>query len=135
VTVVAEKDVLLRMLGPHWRRAHGDEPMWIGCKDGWLPLIQHVHEQLVALAPDYGLREVFQKYGVLVVRVSDIEASGEADVRTVIADARVRSSTICETCGEPGRLCGDPHGWLDVVCPHHEHAGGYVPWPGVSYDE
>jgi hypothetical protein len=132
---VADKNTLLAALWPHWQPEHGADPIWIGCEDGWLPLIEELHRRIVAIAPSYGLREVFQKYGLLIYRVGAVDESLEAAVRACLADVRQRSSTVCEFCGDTGRLCRDPGGWRVVVCPRHEALGGHVPCPGESYTE
>lgn len=124
----ARRDLFTR-LEPHWRRVHGDEPLWIGYGDGWLPLIDALHRRLARLVPDYGLREVFQKYGVLVHRVGEVDDALEPAVRASIASTLERSREVCETCGQHGRLCRDPHGWLEVVCSRHEREGEHVPCP------
>lgn len=122
-----QQEALLRLLRPHWRRTRGDEPIWIACGDGWLPLITALHHELGAVWPEYHLFEVSQKYGELYFRVDDVPAALEDRVRACVDAAQARALHTCETCGRPGRLGQDRGGWLEVVCEAHARAGGFAP--------
>jgi len=119
----------------HWRRRHGHDDVEIGCGDGWLALLFELHGRIVALAPEYELDEVFQKYGTLVVRVGNVGAARVGAVEDCLAQARERSQQVCEQCGAAGQLCRDAGGWVEVACPAHAEAGGLVPCPGMTYAE
>lgn len=122
-----QREALLRLLLPHWRRTRGAEPIWIACDEGWLPLIAALHAELVGVWPDYHLFEASQKYGELYFRVDDVPEALQERVDACVEAAQARALRICEACGRPGRLGQDRGGWLEVVCEVHAQAGGYTP--------
>ncbi|MCQ4081964.1 hypothetical protein NGB36_15440 [Streptomyces sp. RB6PN25] len=93
---------------------------------GWQPLLMRLHKQLKALASDYRVEDVKEKFGGLRVRVADrFDADGEFDgdwadaSSPLIRAAEAMSQTICEFCGAQGqpRSRGDRDGgWIKTVC-------------------
>ncbi|MGW6145532.1 hypothetical protein [Streptomyces sp. NPDC055140] len=93
---------------------------------GWRPLLIRLHEQLLALAPDYRLEELTPKLGGLRIYVADrFEDDGEfdgtwADTAGRLAEAvELEAEKTCEDCGAPGRTSfhGDRHGtWIRTLC-------------------
>jgi hypothetical protein len=91
---------------------------------GWQELLARAHQQLCALAPDYALTVLKEKFGGLRLQV-EAEGCEHSALRVVIAAAEVESERTCEFCGAPGRVRsrGDrPGGWRKCVCEacHHE---------------
>jgi hypothetical protein len=118
---------LHRLLEGAWRRSHGDEAIWSACGPGWFAIVAELHAEVVAIAPEYQLYEVSQKYGALYFRADEVPEAAREAVIACIDRAEARAQGTCEACGRPGRLCHDRGGWLEVVCPAREAAGGYVP--------
>ncbi len=93
---------------------------------GWRPLLMRLHDQLLALAPDYRLEELTPRLGGLRIYVADrFDSDGEfdgtwADTAGRLAEAaEVEAEKTCETCGKPGRIRfhGDQHGtWIKALC-------------------
>ncbi|MFI1199764.1 hypothetical protein ACH4VR_09945 [Streptomyces sp. NPDC020883] len=93
---------------------------------GWRPLLMRLHEQLLALAPDYRVDELTPKLGGLRIYVADrFEDDGEfdgtwADAAGRLAEtAELEAEKTCESCGSPGRtrFHGDQHGtWIKTLC-------------------
>ncbi|MFF3401132.1 hypothetical protein ACFYW6_21760 [Streptomyces sp. NPDC002659] len=93
---------------------------------GWRPLLTRLHEQLLALAPDYRLEELTPKLGGLRIYVADrFEDDGEfdgtwADTAGRLAEAaELEAEKTCEFCGTPGRtrFHGDQRGtWIKTLC-------------------
>ena len=76
---------------------------------GWLPLLNRLAADLVALGWDRDLHQVKEKFGTLRFYVG---LSTEAiDAR--IAEAEAESARTCETCGGPGERSEDEErvGW------------------------
>ncbi|GGZ95585.1 hypothetical protein ACFOOM_13485 [Streptomyces echinoruber] len=93
---------------------------------GWHPLLMRLHKQLTALASDYRVESIKEKFGGLRVSVADrFDADGEFDgdwadaASPLIQAAETMSRTICEYCGAPGqpRTRADRDGgWIKTVC-------------------
>lgn len=92
----------------------------MACEDGWLELIATLHREVRALAPDYALYEVSQKYGELYFRVDGLQGQLRETVTRRIEAAQARSLVTCESCGAAGILCRDRMGWLEVLCAEHQ---------------
>jgi hypothetical protein len=89
-------DILSRMPDGYGR--------WIGVHRGWYPLVAKLNYDLHPLDANYVVYQVKQKMGKLCYYA---EPTGEA-VRDrfdgLIRDAELRSASICEECGSPGRM-------------------------------
>lgn len=87
------------------------------CGDGWVPLIESLIIDLIALGWDKKLSQVKEKFGGLrfYIDESGLSRATMEVVTERIREAEDKSMTVCETCGEPG----SPHGsyWLKTVCP------------------
>lgn len=80
---------------------------------GWLPLVNRLMAQLVAECPDVQIWQCKSKLGLrMYAGHGTRETKG---VERLIADAEHDSRSICQHCGEPGKLIG----W-NVWCPKHE---------------
>lgn len=92
---------------------------YIDVEPGWYALVVDTDAQLAALDPDYVVLQVKEKFGALRYYC---QPSGEdpapevCDALDAITDeAERRSATICERCGQPGRLA-DFAGRLKTLC-------------------
>lgn len=104
---------------------------WISCDRGWFPIVVGIHEQLVAIDPDYVVHQVKEKFGRLCYyfRTSDtVDQHTKALMNELVADAESRCATICEACGAQGAvLCVGALSWHKTVCPTCAAADGYEP--------
>lgn len=104
---------------------------WISCDRGWFPIVADVHEQLVAIDPDYEVHQVKEKFGRLCYyfRASNsVDQHTKALMNELVTDAESRCATICEACGAQGAvLCVGALSWHKTVCPTCAAADGYEP--------
>ncbi|MFD7444055.1 hypothetical protein [Streptomyces sp. NPDC059909] len=99
---------------------------------GWDTLLDRLHRDLVALAPDYQIESFGTKFGGLRIAVADRfddqgEFDGEfTDAATALIDtAELASEQMCETCGHPGRprFRGDQYRtWIQTSCDNRHSA-------------
>ena len=104
-----------------WRISPGmDEPEateWYtgasGCVgSGWIPILERLAADLVALGWDRYLDQVKEKFGGLRFYVG---ASTEA-MQQRIAEAEAESLRTCEDCGAPGRRRTNDSGYVRTTC-------------------
>ena len=89
--------------------------------DGWNQLIKDLIESLVAMGWDRKITQVKEKFGGLRFYTSSVTS----EMREVIFLAEQMSFTICERCGEPGKLrCA--HAWELTLCDKCDKVRG---WP------
>ncbi len=92
---------------------------------GWYEIIYNLSRQLEALIlavpeeqrPDYKADQVKQKLGGLRFYM---DASSQ-EMRKLVRETEELSYKTCETCGQPGKLCGDYNKgeWLYTTCKEH----------------
>jgi hypothetical protein len=82
------------------------------CGDGWFQLIWDLCEKIEkeGISPHFRAMQVKEKFGSLRFYVNI--ASDE--VLNAIDEAEKKSETICELCGEPGRIRNGS--WLKCRC-------------------
>lgn len=78
---------------------------------GWLPLLDRLARDLIALGWDRELRQVKEKFGTLRFHVR--ASSAAIDAR--IDQAEAESATTCEECGAPARE-RNVRGWIATLC-------------------
>ncbi len=88
---------------------------------GWLGLLQHAAER-VRSYPEVWRAQVVgakEKFGCLVVHIAcDYDQRGcRSEVERLREEVRLRSLSMCEICGEPGRL--RLSGFAKTVCDKH----------------
>ncbi|WP_342565408.1 hypothetical protein NST84_09860 [Paenibacillus sp. FSL R7-0345] len=90
-------------------------PCW--CGDGWYTLIYSMFEEIENLfiagdrLVDLQVYEIKEKYGEMRVSIG----SSLQEVYNIVDTYEVRSSKVCEECGEEGKI-RDINGWLSVNC-------------------
>jgi hypothetical protein len=91
--------------------------------NGWYDLVDELFEKLSKF-DGVVLAQVKEKFGVLTVYVDN----GSEEVWDLLHEYSNKSSKICETCGNPGKIKGG--GWLRAVCPECEKKfeEGKRPW-------
>ncbi|WP_200259814.1 hypothetical protein [Streptomyces sp. HSG2] len=107
--------------------SHRQVPAWAHTVGpGWTALLDQLHHDLLALAPDYQLDSLTIRFGALHIYIADrFDEAGEydggfMDDATALTDsAETASKHTCELCGAPGRphFRGDQHHtWITTVC-------------------
>lgn len=79
-------------------------PSHVDCGPGWIDLIRDLNTRLNELDPAYTVVQVKEKFGGLRFYLGDVNPDVEAEVATAVTAAEASSYTICDECGEPGRL-------------------------------
>lgn len=104
---------------PRWRpdlAAANSEPLYSGCAGwvgpGWLPLLDRLAADLIALGWNRELEQVKEKFGGLQFYVG----AATAAMMTRIRWAQVESLRTCERCGEPGTTKPTATGWFKTEC-------------------
>lgn len=109
---------------------------------GWRPLLQQLHDELVAAGISYKTLQVKEKWGVLRVYISvegesypvvdmtfpgvgTITSRGPLDdeqptskwqqAQALVRKYENKSATVCEYCGDPGEL-RNSHYWMLTLC-------------------
>ena len=84
--------------------------------EGWKSIIDDIFSKLIVLDPDKKTRvvQIKEKFGTL--RFYVIHSNKKID--ELIRDNETKSSSICEICGEPGRL-DTIDGWHRTRCEKH----------------
>lgn len=85
-----------------------------GVGDGWLPLVERLIVNLIALGWDRDCHQIKEKFGGLRFYIG----AGSAAVHDAIQAAEDESFRTCEECGAPGKRRGG--GWVKTLCNVHE---------------
>jgi hypothetical protein len=97
---------------PEALAAHVDPAYRSFARGGWRPILERLHDRLLAIDPDYRLHQVKEKLGVLrIYAVADAYPARPHvldQIEAAIAEAVRESALTCERCGQPGRLRSDP---------------------------
>lgn len=80
---------------------------------GWEPLIREVFSFMKEHPTHSKVIQVKEKWGGLRIYTDVIDDTLDEKIREV----EKRSFTICELCGEPGKLRGE--GWYQTLCDSH----------------
>lgn len=81
---------------------------------GWYKLVDELHVALMKIDPGYVTMQVKEKFGTLRIYIgSRADAAHE-----LVREYEKRSGTICEICGEPGKLYANS--WYRTLCEKHE---------------
>jgi hypothetical protein len=92
-------------------------------RKGWIPILDRLAEDLVALGWDRILDQVKQKFGGLRFYIGVGTPRLSRDVYDALGrridEAEAESRRTCEECGAPGRPApvGGPLGWVETLCP------------------
>ena len=88
---------------------------------GWQALIEQLHADLLAIAPDYQIAQIKEKFGGLRYYVDCTPEQTWAiteQMDGLINAAEAKSVTICEVCGKPGTLQVE-RSWMKTLCEEH----------------
>lgn len=87
------------------------EPIYFECGDGWFQLIWDLCEAIEPLAPAaFAAVQVKEKFGGLRFYAGAVSK----EVYKLIDGAEEKSFTICEQCGETGKVRYG--GWVRTLC-------------------
>jgi hypothetical protein len=75
----------------------------IDCEDGWLPLLEELHTELIKIDPNYRVYQVKEKFGALCFYYAISNPELYNQVRDLVQSYERRSLKICEKTGKPGR--------------------------------
>lgn len=98
----------------------------IECGDGWfnflVSLFNKIELELIKsnLQGECYATQVKEKFGGLRV----YKSTGNDKIYDLIHEAERESYTICEMCGQPGKLWNK--GWLSTLCDEHAKEQGYL---------
>jgi hypothetical protein len=81
---------------------------------GWKPLVETLIDDLLNLGWDGRIFDVKEKFGGLRFYINN----GSKEIFNRIERAEIESTTICEVCGEPGKLRN--HSWIKTLCDTHD---------------
>ncbi|MDI6785087.1 MAG: hypothetical protein QMD92_00100 [bacterium] len=87
------------------------------CSDGWFALLYDLSRALTKLDEGVVATQVKEKYGTLRFYIE----GGSDEVFELIDKAEGKSATICEICGELGKL-RSLGTWLKTLCDEHYKA-------------
>ena len=91
-----------------------DHLEWVG--PGWHPILERLHDQILAIDPDYSVVQVKEKFGGLRVYL----LSEPLPVIDLVSAAEAESLRTCERCGQPGTQ--QPGYWIRTLCAECEKA-------------
>jgi hypothetical protein len=115
----------------------------IECENGWFDLLDETFSKIQKHLDEnqnleFDIEQIKEKYGTLSIYYH----GGDDFIERVIRDAEKKSSTICEVCGKPGKLCSrgfdieydkgkfykvsNGKGWLKTLCFDDAKKLGYV---------
>lgn len=105
-------------LKPYFYEPGGFAGYWL--PDGWVQLVDELHEDLIKICPDYKIVQVKEKFAGLRYYVElprDIDHETADSFRERVSTAERRSYTICDVCGSPGEV--REGGWISTLCDEH----------------
>lgn len=100
----------------------------IECGPGWHKLIYDLHQEILAIDPDYRVLQVKEKFGGLRYYVDTARhGRGRQLIEIAIGRAEAASFRICENTGGPGVLMrrGQSH-WYKTLDPNIYEAEGWI---------
>lgn len=99
-------------------------PFGFACGDGWFALIYKLSAEIEAIAKKHNIDEntdawpkavqVKEKFGGLRFYIDIESESIRKQVSDLVEQAEGKSFTICERCGQPGKVRFDS--WVKTLC-------------------
>lgn len=77
---------------------------FLDCDAGWWPLIEKMHNELIALDPDYRIYQVKEKFGGLRLYFCPSNPDMSQQMQDIANYYERRSFSVCEMTGDPGQL-------------------------------
>lgn len=94
---------------------------WVECERGWWPIIAELDRAIAAIAPDYEVQQIKEKFGGLRYYYGVGDAGFDPRIDELIDAAEREAAHTCEFCGAPGRARSG--GWIKTTCDQHAGAG------------
>lgn len=82
---------------------------------GWVQLVIDLHNEIVAIAPEYRLNQVKEKFGGLRFYTNIRDATA----RDIISKYEALSETVCDVCGAPGKKRSIERKYIATRCDDH----------------
>jgi hypothetical protein len=86
----------------------------IFCDDGWLQLLEDLHNELIEVDSRYRIYQVKEKFGGLCFYYASSNPYHDAKLRKIVSKYEQKSFTVCEKTGEPGSL-KTKDGWFKTL--------------------
>lgn len=83
--------------------------------EGWLPMIEKLIQDLIALGWDKDCHQVKEKFGGLRFYIGE----RTPEIRARIDEAEGASFEVCSVCGAPAKRASTERGWVYAACPEH----------------
>ena len=112
---ITEEEILAE-LRPYWVKGNH---LWLP-EQGWWDLVIETHRAIVAIAPDYEISQIKEKFGGLRYYIDGVDYGSEVGpvVRKIIEGAELDSMTLCTRCGRQGKLWNKRY-WTYTLCNYH----------------
>lgn len=103
---------------------HTQPPVDVDVPAGWEHLVEQMHDEIVAIDPDYTVGQVKEKFGGLrfYIDVSDHVRDNDdmwSEIYRIIEFYEAKSYTVCQDCGNKGWIEQNPTGefrWVATLC-------------------
>lgn len=90
---------------------------YLSVDPGWYQLVFDLDREIAALAPEYELYQVKEKFGGLRYYVGEIPPEVWDQVRAIKDAAEAHSYRVCEVCGvEDASVTTEGPGWIRTLC-------------------
>lgn len=90
---------------------------YVDCGEGWWPIIAQLDRDIAAVAPNYEVHQIKEKFGGLRFYYGVGDAGFDPRIDELVDAAERVAARTCEFCGAPGRARGK--GWIKTVCDEH----------------
>jgi hypothetical protein len=90
---------------------------WVDCAEGWWPIIAQLDRDITAVAPDYRVLQINEKFGGLRFYFAAEDSDRCDQIHELVRAAEQVAARTCEFCGAPGRARGG--GWIKTLCDTH----------------
>jgi len=86
---------------------------------GWHDLVKDTHKKIIAIDPEYRIRQIKEKFGNLRYYYEPSRLHMTVDIDKIIRTAEIVSSVICQDCGIVGASLVFKNGWYATLCDTH----------------
>ena len=90
------EDILLRF--------HPTFPATVSCDEGWFPLIERLHNDILKIDPDYKIYQIKEKFGGLRYYYSPSNPSQRDKMDAIVSKYEKICGMTCEVTGKHGSL-------------------------------
>lgn len=94
----------------------------IDCEDGWLSLLERLHNEIVLIDPDYQIYQVKEKLGGLRFYHTSKDKILDGKISKIVNYYEKMSYHICEKTGSQGVLM-KRNGWYKTLSPPFQYEG------------